>query len=54
LYEGIDLMLRILTLTLALSAPTLGLAAPCGNTSAGFEAWKADFAKQAKKSGVKK
>lgn len=29
-------------------------AAPCGNTSSGFEAWKQDFAKQARKAGVKK
>lgn len=28
-------------------------AAPCGNTSAGFEAWKADFATEAKRAGVK-
>lgn len=33
---------------------SVALAAPCGNTSAGFEAWKADFSKQAKKAGVKK
>ncbi len=30
------------------------LAAPCGNTGAGFEAWKKDFAKQARKAGVRK
>jgi membrane-bound lytic murein transglycosylase B len=29
-------------------------AAPCSNTSAGFDAWKADFAKQAQKAGVGK
>lgn len=29
-------------------------AASCGNTSAGFEAWKASFAKDAKKAGVGK
>lgn len=29
-------------------------AAPCGNTSAGFNAWKADFAQTARKSGVRK
>ena len=28
-------------------------AAPCGNTSAGFEAWKADFARTAQKNGVR-
>ncbi|WP_170343909.1 lytic murein transglycosylase [Ruegeria atlantica] len=42
----------ILALSLSLTSPVL--AAPCGNTSAGFEAWKADFAKQARKAGVKK
>jgi membrane-bound lytic murein transglycosylase B len=44
--------LHALPLCLALAAPAL--AAPCGNTSAGFNAWKADFAKQARKAGVKK
>lgn len=33
---------------------TSALAATCGNTSAGFDAWKADFARDAKKAGVKK
>jgi membrane-bound lytic murein transglycosylase B len=28
-------------------------AAPCGNSAGGFEAWKADFAREAKKAGVK-
>ncbi|MDA7963383.1 lytic murein transglycosylase [Ruegeria sp.] len=45
-------MLRALMLSLALTSPAL--AAPCGNTSAGFEGWKADFAKTAKRAGVKK
>lgn len=45
-------LLHALPLCLALAAPAL--AAPCGNTSAGFNAWKADFAKQARKAGVKK
>lgn len=45
-------LLHALPLCLALAAPAL--AAPCGNTSAGFEAWKADFAKTARKAGVKK
>lgn len=31
---------------------TSAAAAPCGNTGAGFEAWKADFAKTAKRAGV--
>ena len=30
------------------------LAAPCGNTSAGFAAWKAAFAHEARQAGVKK
>lgn len=46
-------MLRYV-LALTLSLPTFATAAPCGNTSAGFEAWKADFARTAKRSGVKK
>ena len=28
------------------------LAAPCGNTASGFDAWKADFAREAQASGV--
>ncbi len=47
-------MLRSLLLTLALITPGLAFSATCGNTSAGFEAWKQDFAKQAKRAGVKK
>ncbi len=39
-------------LSLALAGPSW--AAPCGNTGAGFDAWKKDFAQQAKKAGVKK
>lgn len=47
--------LRISTLATALA---LGLAAPlaaaqCGNTAAGFEAWKRDFARIAAQNGVK-
>ncbi len=38
---------------LALTFGGAAHAAPCGNTSAGFEAWKADFAKTARKAGVK-
>lgn len=34
--------------------PVASQAAQCGNTSAGFETWKKDFAKEARKSGVKK
>ncbi|WP_282151516.1 lytic murein transglycosylase [Ruegeria atlantica] len=46
-------MLRF-ALLFALSLPALASAAPCGNTSSGFETWKKDFAKQAKRAGVKK
>jgi len=38
---------------IALGLSTPALAANCGNTSSGFEAWKADFAKEAKRAGVK-
>lgn len=45
-------------LTAAALALSLGaspaLAAKCGNTGSGFNAWKAAFAKEAKKKGVKK
>jgi len=43
-----------LALMLALCLPASAIAAPCGNTGSGFEAWKQDFAKQAKRAGVKK
>ena len=46
--------LILIAFTAALALPSLSMAASCGNTSAGFEAWKADFAKTAKKKGVKK
>jgi len=45
-------LLHALPLCLALATPAFS--APCGNTSAGFNAWKADFAKQARRAGVKK
>ena len=38
----------------ALTLATPALAASCGNTSSGFEAWKSAFAKEARRSGVKK
>ncbi|WP_424833305.1 lytic murein transglycosylase [Ruegeria sp.] len=47
-------MLRAVLLALALTSPVVVHSAPCGNTGAGFEAWKADFAKTAKRAGVKK
>ena len=40
----------LLALTLTTTA---AFAAPCGNTGAGFKGWKADFATEAKKAGVK-
>lgn len=46
-----------LVITAALSVGPLtrmAQAATCGNTSAGFEAWKAEFAREAQKAGVKK
>lgn len=39
--------------TLCVVTGSAGLAQGCGNSSAGFEAWKAGFAKTAKKAGVK-
>ncbi len=41
-------------LTLSLALPGSAGAAPCGNTSAGFGAWKAAFAKTAAAAGVGK
>lgn len=42
----------ILAAALALGATTVQ-AAPCGNTAQGFEAWKAAFAQEASRAGVK-
>ena len=42
-----------LAASLAIATPIAGLAASCGNTSAGFEAWKTDFARTAKRAGVR-
>ena len=41
----------LLALTLTTTA---AFAATCGDTGAGFEGWKTDFATEAKKAGVKK
>ena len=41
-----------LTLSVA-SFASPAMAAPCGNSSAGFDTWKADFAKRAGRAGVK-
>lgn len=35
------------------SLPHTVIAAPCGNTSAGFDSWKRDFAAEAKRAGVR-
>ena len=45
---------RIFALAVWTAASSTAMAATCGNTSAGFEAWKGEFAKVAKKQGVKK
>ena len=47
-------MLRLITTCLALTLPVTATAAPCGNTSQGFEAWKAAFAKEAASKGIGK
>lgn len=46
-------ILPVLFLSLATCLPGISFAAKCGNTSAGFEAWKADFAAEAKRAGVR-
>ncbi|MBI6629164.1 lytic murein transglycosylase [Pontibaca salina] len=43
-----------LTLCFALALPQIALAAQCGNDSAGFRAWKGEFAQEAKRAGVGK
>ena len=47
--------MRLLSLAIiaALIFAKAAAAAPCGNTSSGFQSWKADFAKTAKAAGVK-
>jgi lytic murein transglycosylase len=46
------LMKAALAAAALLLASSPALAAPCGNTSAGFEAWKRAFAQEAKANGV--
>ncbi|MFD3191019.1 lytic transglycosylase domain-containing protein [Sedimentitalea sp. HM32M-2] len=47
--------LRSATLLLALACAPLSLeAATCGNTGSGFDKWKSEFAREARKAGVKK
>lgn len=48
------MLLRSIILSTAILATTPALAATCGNTSAGFNTWKKEFASEAKKAGVKK
>lgn len=44
---------KLCTLVAALAfAPTVGLAAQCGNTAGGYEAWKSQFAAEAASAGV--
>ncbi len=43
----------VFAMVLSLTAGAVG-AAQCSNTSAGFNAWKADFAKEARREGVRK
>ncbi|WP_370300987.1 lytic transglycosylase domain-containing protein [Pseudooceanicola sp.] len=45
-------MIPVLASLICLASPAA--AASCGNTATGFEAWKADFAKVARKAGVKR
>ncbi len=46
-------MKNVLIALALLSFGSVAEAASCGNTGAGFEAWKADFASDAKRAGVK-
>ncbi len=48
------MFLRSIIFSTAILAAAPAFAATCGNTSAGFNAWKASFSKEAKKAGVKK
>ena len=43
----------LLTCLAVLAIPATSDAASCGNTAAGFEAWKSDFARTAKRAGVR-
>ncbi len=48
------MLLRSIIFSTAILATAPALAATCGNTSAGFNTWKKEFAAEAKKAGVKK
>ncbi|AXI54542.1 murein transglycosylase [Sulfitobacter sp. JL08] len=47
-------LLKVFAFSALSVLPVGALAAQCGNTGAGFEAWKSDFAKEARQAGVKK
>ncbi|MFT4962591.1 MAG: membrane-bound lytic murein transglycosylase B [Paracoccaceae bacterium] len=46
--------IRMICVAAIVAFPGAVMAAQCGNTSAGFATWKTDFAKEARKAGVKK
>ena len=46
--------IRMICMAAIIALPGAAMAAQCGNTSAGFTAWKSSFAKEARKAGVKK
>ncbi|MEP5759400.1 MAG: lytic murein transglycosylase [Litoreibacter sp.] len=43
----------LVSIVAAVALPAVAMAASCGNTPNGFQSWKADFASEAKKAGVK-
>ena len=43
----------ISAIVISLAAASPALAASCGNTSSGFQAWKTEFAAEAKRAGIK-
>lgn len=45
---------KMICVAVAFALPTAAVAAQCGNTSAGFTTWKSDFAKEARRAGVKR
>ena len=46
-------IIAALALAAAVLSPAVGHAAPCGDTGAGFDAWKKQFAREAQAQGVK-
>ena len=47
-------LLSIVVVIATSLTPAALFAAPCGNTSAGFDTWKVEFSREAKRAGVKK